>query len=731
MTPTGGTSIAPGQSGGFTVTRPGDTSQPLTIPYTTGGTAQSGTDYQPLSGSVTIPAGQSSATVPINVPAVAPGAAATAGKTLTVQLNPGAGYTPPATPTSFTVGAYNPAGLTIAQPSNGGALTPGGTTDGFTISRGTSGDNSQPLSVNYTPGGSAQPGIDYGQLPGVVTIPAGQSSVTVPIRAFPQSGTTATPAKNLTIALAPGTGYSVDPNQAPTTYTIPAYNPATGATPPAVTVSLPPAGSTTLTPGSTVPAFTVTRSGDVSQPLPVYYSVGGTAQDGADYQPLPGVTTIPAGQNSATVPLNIPAGATPGRTIQIALSPNSGYTAGTNTGTTFTIATPLTTKNTTTTPTVSTVPSVDPFGFTLSRATPDNRQPLTLMYTPIGTAMPGQDYVPLSGVVTIPAGQNTAFVPVKILPTATSGRTLGLQLVPSAAYTAGTGFNDQLALSIPPMTPIATSPTSNSKKGSSSTGAIIGGVAAAGGLTALATTGALGGAATAASSALSGVAGLIPQACSVSSASLDVPPALTRIAQLTHATIDTKDWSAQSFANIPSFQKDGSGKIADQVRTWKAKQPVSQVVRLGDLDGIFNPQCMTFGDLLAKSGVSLRDRSLASLKMLPDTSFASVAKTFYGDVSKVKVADISGLGDMISTVVNQPADKLASMTIADAMKAYPTLAQKDLGTMKTSAIPGFESVMLAQIPNWKELTIDQVPGLSKVQFSQFPGRPAALQPNQK
>ncbi|MHB8522061.1 MAG: S8 family serine peptidase [Limisphaerales bacterium] len=51
--------------GQFTVARSGDTSAPLTIRYTLGGTAVNGTDYQTLSGSVTIPAGASSATIAV------------------------------------------------------------------------------------------------------------------------------------------------------------------------------------------------------------------------------------------------------------------------------------------------------------------------------------------------------------------------------------------------------------------------------------------------------------------------------------------------------------------------------------------------------------------------------------------------------------------------------------------------------------------------------------------
>ena len=48
------------------------------------------------------------------------------------------------------------------------------------------GDDSQPLIVNYTIGGgsSATPGEDYEPLSGTVTIPAGQSTIDIPVDVF-------------------------------------------------------------------------------------------------------------------------------------------------------------------------------------------------------------------------------------------------------------------------------------------------------------------------------------------------------------------------------------------------------------------------------------------------------------------------------------------------------------------------------------------------------------------
>ncbi len=54
-----------------------------------------------------------------------------------------------------------------------------------------------------------------------------------------------------------------------------------------------------------VPAtFTVSRTGPTDRPLPVFYTLSGTAKNGADYLQLPGAVTIPAGAEIATVDVN-------------------------------------------------------------------------------------------------------------------------------------------------------------------------------------------------------------------------------------------------------------------------------------------------------------------------------------------------------------------------------------------------------------------------------------------
>ena len=113
--PDGVASEAGADTGTFTFTRAGPTTQPLDLLYNVGGTAVSGTDYTPpLTGAVTIPAGQTSVTVlitPLND--TAPEGDETIVVTLTAPANG-----------SYAVGTPGAATVTISD-DDGGSLVNG------------------------------------------------------------------------------------------------------------------------------------------------------------------------------------------------------------------------------------------------------------------------------------------------------------------------------------------------------------------------------------------------------------------------------------------------------------------------------------------------------------------------------------------------------------------------------------------------------------------------------
>ena len=160
--------------GTFKVTRNPSTPTALTVLYTLTGTAANGSDYQTLSGSVTIGAGAAAATfkvTPIN------DAVLEANETVVATLSADA---------SYVIGSPNSANVTITDndqkptvtivASDANAAEAGQAKGAFKVTR--TGSKTAPLTVLYTLGGSASNGADYQALSGSVTIPAGAIATT-------------------------------------------------------------------------------------------------------------------------------------------------------------------------------------------------------------------------------------------------------------------------------------------------------------------------------------------------------------------------------------------------------------------------------------------------------------------------------------------------------------------------------------------------------------------------
>ena len=725
-----GSTVPQGTTGSFTITRTGDLSQALPVTYTLGGTAQNGTDYNQLPGSVTIPAGQSAVTVPVTVP-TATGSTATPAKTIQVAVNSDSGYSPDsANPsTTLTIPAYTPDSVSFGT-TNGGPLTPGGTSDSFTVKR--SGSTTQPLTVSLATAGSATPGVDYGQLPANVTIPVGQTSVTVPLRAFAPSGTAAKPQKDVQISFQPGAGYAPG-SSTPATYTIPAYTPSTGSTP-AVTVSVPNGQDTLLTPGSNTDGFTVTRTGATTAPLTVAYTVGGTAQSGIDYTPLSGTVTIPAGASTATVPINVPVGATQGKTVAIGVTPGSSYSQGTNSNVTYTIGTLATAPSTSTVSLGfdSAIPA-----FVLTRAGGDLAKALTVPVNFGGSGVPGVDYAQLPSSVTFAAGKTSATIPVRLLPTAKTGNTIMASIPPGSGYDVGSGdgtsftvpagYNDGVVVAdTPTPTPDTATPAKKASNGSlggatgfAAAATIVGGSIAAG--SGVFSKG-VAGVATAVPSLLAGSSlGTVPQSCSTTGATP------LQLAQLIPQLKNPQPhWSATTFKSLPAPTKDGSVKLGGKTIAWKAGQPVADIVHIGDTDGSFNLHCLGLSKLAAASAVGVAAKPLSTLNLVADTSLQGLSKTLY--IRAQTVGDVKGLSTLLASKSNGEltAEQLEGMRLSDVLKANPTLASLPLGAMPLNQVPGYSDLLLGDIPNWSGKAVSQVLGLASMPFSQFPVQPKPL-----
>ncbi|MCB1630043.1 MAG: autotransporter outer membrane beta-barrel domain-containing protein, partial [Xanthomonadales bacterium] len=192
----------------FTVTRSLNLASSTAVNITTGGTATAGVDYTGNVATVTIPAGATTATVTIN-----PTVDGTVEPDETVTLTVAAG-------TGYTVGSPSSATGTILNddvPSATITVSPAAVAeDGaanliYTVTLNQAAFN--PISVNYSVGGTATNGSDYAAIASPLLIPAGNTSGTITVN--PTTDATIEADETVVLTLAAGTGYTVGvPNSA-------------------------------------------------------------------------------------------------------------------------------------------------------------------------------------------------------------------------------------------------------------------------------------------------------------------------------------------------------------------------------------------------------------------------------------------------------------------------------------------------------------------------------------
>jgi hypothetical protein len=422
----------------YTFTRTGETTAALAISYTVGGTATSGSDYTALSGTVTIPAGQSSTTISVNP---TDDATIEPDETIILTITDAAAYdvgTPAAatgTITNDDVAVVTPTvSLTVAPAAvdedGTGALV-------YTFTR--TGETTAALAVSYTVGGTATSGSDYTALSGTVTIPAGQSSTTISVN--PTDDATIEPDETIILTITDAAAYDVG-TPAAATGTI--TNDDVTAVTPIVSVTVAPAAVTEDGTGGLV--YTFTRTGETTAALAVSYTVGGTATSGSDYTALSGTVTIPAGQSSTLISINPTDDATiePDETIILTITDAAAYDVGTPAAATGTItnddvAVVTPTVSLTVAPAAVTEDGTGALVYTFIR-TGETTAALAVSYTVGGTATSGSDYTALSGTVTIPAGQSSTSISINPTDDATiePDETIILTVTDAVAYDVGT-----------------------------------------------------------------------------------------------------------------------------------------------------------------------------------------------------------------------------------------------------------------------------------------------------
>ncbi|WP_301951353.1 Calx-beta domain-containing protein, partial [Microcystis aeruginosa] len=192
----------------YTFTRSGSTTNALTVNYTLGGTATLNTDYTRTgtTNTVTFAAGSATATVTIDPTA---DTTVESDETVALTLASGTGYTV-GTTTAVTGTITND---DVTLPNITLAVSPASVTeDGtsnlvYTFTR--NGVTTNPLTVNYTLGGTATLNTDYTRTGTTNTVTFAANSSTATITVDPTADTTVESDETVILTLASGTGYTV------------------------------------------------------------------------------------------------------------------------------------------------------------------------------------------------------------------------------------------------------------------------------------------------------------------------------------------------------------------------------------------------------------------------------------------------------------------------------------------------------------------------------------------
>lgn len=404
------------------VSRTGDPAAPLTVAYEVSGTAESGRDFRALPGMVEIPAGASGALISVESldDAIPRGV-----RTVVLKLKLQAASIHDSTTATAAVSIVDD-DLQMVNVTAGDAIAterdlsiPGTVPDTATFLITRTGGTELPLTVYYAMAGAssggmatALHGVDYGALPGVLTLPAGQSSGAVTI--VPCRDSIGEGPESVTVQLGAGqAGYQLGPDNTAAAVIMDAGDP------PCLEVT----GMDNAGEGQPVVAglFRFSLKGSAAGPVEVKYTVGGTAVSGVDFTPLSGTVTIPGdGMNAVDVPV------TPLNdgiredleSITVTLTPDSAYGIFAPTGSAMIQVRDAGQPTVFVDAGASGYPpsfSEDSNGaaFYLSR-TGATGEALIVNYTLAGSATAGEDYTAMSGSALIPAGAQG--VPVTIRP---------------------------------------------------------------------------------------------------------------------------------------------------------------------------------------------------------------------------------------------------------------------------------------------------------------------------
>lgn len=424
----------PVTNGGFFVNLPAGAVavENISIAYTITGTATSGADYTALSGTAVITAGQSGVAIPVSI---VNDAQIESTETVIVTLSTG-------TSTNYTYTIDGAAGNATVQitddddiPTNRLlSVTPQldanepANTGTFTIALPLGVLAPENITVTYVLSGSSTNGVDYETLSGTATITAGVNSAVINVKAIDDKIIEQT--EDVTLTISGGTtatagNFGTDPANGQATL-LQADNDYTAAT-----RLLSVTNNGNASESGPARSFTISLPTDYTSSLPITITctLTGTATNGLDYNGPATTITLPANQNSITVPLNVVNDALiePLETVILTIINGTAIQGATAVFT-------LLPDGAAGSSTINIIDNDDAAGNRTLAVTAENAgepsasgaftlslpsgvftsQNITVSYTISGTATSGSDYIALSGTAVILADQNNVRIPLNV-----------------------------------------------------------------------------------------------------------------------------------------------------------------------------------------------------------------------------------------------------------------------------------------------------------------------------
>jgi len=274
--------------GGLTFSRSGEITADLSVLYGVSGTAVAGTDYVSLSGSVVIPTGSASITVPLqptddNIDE--------SDETVIVTINTDAAYLT-GTPGSATATIVdNDSVGIIVSNTRGGITTELGATHAFTVKLASK--PSADVTINFTSDDTTEGVIS----PASLTFSTTDWGIAQSITVFGQSDAIVDGDVSYTISAAGAVSSDVTYNgMVASNVTLVNMDDGSRAT---LTLTANSASVNEASAGQGL--FTLTRSGPTTDPLNVFFTLSGSAQIATDYLAVASPATIAAGDSSVQV----------------------------------------------------------------------------------------------------------------------------------------------------------------------------------------------------------------------------------------------------------------------------------------------------------------------------------------------------------------------------------------------------------------------------------------------